>query len=145
MNSRLMAAITDTVLPREMNVPDGKLALPCGSEVPIRLAELHLRHSSVIAAIAHMAGGGAAFVEAPENLRIGIIEAVERQQAVEFRALLVEMLEAYYGAPEVLAAMGWRSEPPQPAGHAVEPSSQATLALLEAVRLRGPIWRPVRS
>lgn len=144
MSAELMAAIADTLLPREMDVPDGVMALPSGSEVPIRLAELQQRHSFMIDAIAHKAGGNAAFIAASDNVRGGVIEAVEKQHAGEFRALLVELLEAYYSAPEVLVAMGWRSEPPQPAGHVVETTGQPTLSMLDAVRQRGAIWRQVR-
>ena len=37
--------------------------------------------------------------------------------------------------------MGWRTEPPQPRGHALAPIDAATMRMLEKVRRRGKLWR----
>lgn len=49
-----------------------------------------------------------------------------------------ELLAAYYSHPAVIAAFGWRPDPPQPKGHTLEPFDET---LLEPVKKRKPFWR----
>ena len=49
-----------------------------------------------------------------------------------------DLLAAYYCHPAVVAAFGWRSDPPQPKGHELEPFDDALLA---PVKARKPFWR----
>ena len=49
-----------------------------------------------------------------------------------------DLLAAYYSHPAVIAAFGWRIEPPQPMGHVLEPFDET---LLEQVKARKPFWR----
>ena len=50
----------------------------------------------------------------------------------------MDLLAAYYSHPQVIAAFGWRIEPPQPLGHELEPFDES---LLEQVKARPPFWR----
>lgn len=45
----------------------------------------------------------------------------------------------YYQQPPVLTAIGLEARPPHPRGHELEPGD---FGPLDAVRRRGPIWRP---
>ena len=49
-----------------------------------------------------------------------------------------DLLAAYYSHPAVIAAFGWRTDPPQPKGHELEPFEET---LLEPVKKRKPFWR----
>ena len=72
-----------------------------------------------------------------------LLEQVERAGFSAFRALAQAVIADYYEAPAVLVAMGWRAEPPQPRGHVLEPADEATAAMIERVKARGAIWRPI--
>lgn len=69
------------------------------------------------------------------------VDRVARQRPEEFRKLLGQVLAAYYQAPAVQAAVGWRSEPPQPDGHRLSAGDEQAWQLLEKVRKRGRLWR----
>src|SRR5262249_13101612 len=94
-------------------------------------------HRSILDAIAAAASGIDAFAGAPEAARVAIVQAVERSHPEAFRALLVAALSDYYESAPVLAALGWRFDPPQPLGHAL-PSLNPRL---DKVRARGRLWR----
>ena len=79
-------------------------------------------HRVLFDAIAAQAGGHELFAGPTRRAHRRSCRAVERAAPDAFRALLTAVLSDYYEAPPVLAALGWRSEPPQPTGHMV-PSS----------------------
>ena len=70
-----------------------------------------------------------------------MLEGVETESFQRFRALVSSLLQEYYEAPSVLAAMGWREGAAQPLGHEVAEADEATLGRLDKVRARGPLWR----
>ena len=82
-----------------------------------------------------------AFVGADAAARTTMLGAVERALPDAFRSLLVAVLSDYYESAPVLAALGWRAEPPQPAGHAPPAMDAATRAALQPVAARGRLWR----
>ena len=140
MIGRLVHVIVDVLLPG-----DGDAALPAASEVGVNDALLSaietpdgLAYRRVVARIARELGGAHEFTRATPDRRMAALQAVEKAMPVEFRALVVLTLETYYQSDAVIRAMGWRTEPPQPLGHAVDPLDEA---LLEPVRKRGPLWR----
>jgi hypothetical protein len=96
---------------------------------------------AVLRLIAERAGGEDAFARASLPARTEVLEAVESECFNDFRALVTSLLQDYYEAPSVLAAMGWREGAAQPLGHAVPEADDATLARLDKVRARGPLWR----
>lgn len=128
MTPEFLAAVIDTLLP-------GDDALPAGTRAGVVLgADTHAR---VLVAVVTQAGGADAFARAPEPARVTILQAVERAQPEAFRTMLVSALFEYYASAPVLAAMGWRSDPPQPLGHELPSSDTGP----DRVRARGRLWR----
>lgn len=138
MTSEFVAVVVDTLLPGDaLDLP-----LPSGSAAGV-VSELgdelrSDRHRAVLQAIATAAGGEAEFLRASVTTREAAVRHVEVQMRDSFGALVLLALSEYYQADAVLLAMGWRAEPPQPSGHALEPLDEA---LLEPVRKRGRLWR----
>jgi hypothetical protein len=134
MTPEFLAAVIDTLLPDEQASPSGTRA---GLDPRAYVAP----HRAVFDAIAAQAGSSEPFLRADEKARMAILQAVERAVPDAFRALLVTALTDYYEAPAVLTALGWRTDPPQPAGHAVLKMDDPTAARLERVRRRARLWR----
>jgi hypothetical protein len=67
-----------------------------------------------------------------------VLKRVETSHCQGFTALVSTVLTLYYEHPDVLAAFGWPSRPPQPLGHALPPFDEELLA---PVKARGEIWR----
>jgi hypothetical protein len=138
MIGRLVHVIVDVLLPG-----DEDAALPAASEVGVSdslAAALEtaegLEYHRVVGRIARELGGAHEFIRATPDRRIAVLRAVEKEMPSEFRKLVVFALEAYYQADAVMLAMGWRTEPPQPLGHPVEPLD---LSLLDQVRALHPL------
>lgn len=124
MIQRLARAIVDVLLPG-----DEDARLPAASEVGVSdalVAALDgpdgLTYHRAVSAIARALGGAHDFLHATPDQRIAGLRAVEMALPVEFRALVVFALEAYYQSAAVTSALGWRTEPPQPLGHEMESS-----------------------
>jgi hypothetical protein len=136
MTPEFLAAVIDTLLP-------GDDALPSGTQAGLNPAAYGASHRAVFGAIAAQAGGDDLFARADENVRCAALAAIERAAPDAFRALLVSVLSDYYEAPPVLAALGWRTDPPQPAGHAMPELNDLTAERLERARRRAKLWRAV--
>ena len=134
MTPEFLAAVIDTLLP-------GDDALPSGTQADLDPAAYADSHGAAFAAIAAQVGGGELFVRADESARCEALKAVEQLKPDVFRALLVAVLSDYYEAPPVLAALGWRIDPPQPSGHAMPKLDDPTTERLERVGRRGKLWR----
>jgi hypothetical protein len=131
MIQRLAHAIVDALLPG-----DEDARLPAASEVGVSdalVAALEapdgLTYHRAVSAVARALGGAHDFLRATPDRRIAALRAVEKELPVEFRALVVFALEAYYQSDAVTSALGWRTEPPQPLGHPVEPLDVSLLAV----------------
>jgi hypothetical protein len=134
MTPEFLAAVLDTLLP-------GDDVLPSATRAGLDPVAYAAQHRAVFEAIAAQAGGLEPFVRADENARNMAVRAVERAAPDIFRTLLTIVLSDYYEAPSVLAALGWRSEPPQPTGHAVPAMDKSTTQRLDRIRRRGKLWR----
>jgi hypothetical protein len=134
MTPEFLATVIDTLLP-------GDGVLPSGMRAGLDPTAYANSHRAVFYAIAAQAGSSERFVYADEKARTAILQAVERVEPDNFRALLVTAFADYYEAPAVLTALGWRTDPPQPAGHAVPKLDDPTAARLEGVRQRAKLWR----
>ena len=143
MRKAFLMAVVDTILPGETNSFVSGTALPTGSKAGVALDTDNQRHAAVLRVIAENGGGEEAFVAAGATQRAAILSDVEKRNFDTFRALVTALLQDYYETPSVLAAMGWRTGGAQPLGHNVLEADEATLALLDRVRARGPIWRKV--
>ncbi|HNB25381.1 MAG TPA: hypothetical protein PLR41_00340 [Alphaproteobacteria bacterium] len=136
MSDALLTAVLDTLLPGDDGVA-GPAPLPPASRLIPDLAPLQSAAQALLDQLA-----AAKFLAADQAARADMLRALERSAPEEFRRFLDRVLAAYYQDPAVLAAFGWRDEPPMPRGHALAGEDAATLLLLDRVRARGPIWRP---
>lgn len=71
-----------------------------------------------------------------------ILRAVEEAQPAFFTALVAHTYRGYYILPEVHAAIGYESRPPQPLGYELAPFREELLTLQ---RGREPFWRRAPS
>ena len=133
MTRVMLLAILDTLLPGD----DGEPPLPPASDALLDLKTLERLAEPVAAAL----GDGDAFLTASPADRVVKLRVAALNAADAFKALLAEALATYYEAAPVVAALGWRTAPPQPHGHKVAPTEDATLRLLDKVRNRGQLWR----
>lgn len=86
-----------------------------------------------------LAGDGG-FLEAPLEEQVTHAEAF-RSAHPEAAALIVSLVcQCYYRDPRVLESLGTPPRPPFPEGYEVD---QGDWSLLDPVRARGPIYRPV--
>jgi len=134
MTPEFLTAVIDTLLP-------GDEALQSATRAGLDPAVYARAHRTVFDAIAGQAGSNELFARADESARNAILKAVERALPDAFRALLVAVLSDYYEAPPVLAALGWRIDPPQPSGHAMPRLDGPTTERLERVGRRAKLWR----
>ena len=133
MSRALLLAILDTMLPGDHSEPP----LPPASEAALDLTRLERLAEPVASALSN----GDDYLSAAPADRVAKLRIVELNAPDAFKALLAEALASYYEAPPVLAALGWRAAPPQPHGHEVAQTDEATLRALDKVRKRGQLWR----
>lgn len=143
MNDRFLMCLADTLLPGD----DGEPPLPPGSGVGVHralagsvAAEDGGAYRRAVSAVARAAGDAHSFVRCSGDVRAAAVADAENARPLEMRALITRALEVYYQSPEVITAMGWRPQSPQPLGHSVD-ALDATL--LDPVRSRSPLWRQV--
>lgn len=129
MTDTPLLALLDTLLP-------GDAKLPAFSSAEIDPAPLAASVAPILTAIDQ-----AAFLRETPAARVALVQRIERDSPEAFRAFLAQALAAYYQAPSVLAALDWRSAPPQPMGHRLSPGDEAAWQGLEKVRQRGRLWR----
>jgi hypothetical protein len=139
VNREFRVAILDTLLPGETAGPPDLAALPPASGL-FDAAELP---DPLAAAVDARCGGSAAFLALGAAARTDLLARLESDDPSAFRIWATPLLVAYYDHPAVLAAMGWRAEPPQPAGHAMPPTDRATEERLAKVARRSALWRVV--
>jgi hypothetical protein len=136
--SAFMGAVLDTLVPGDCGAPP----LPSASAAGLVAAEYESPHGAVFAAIAAAAGGEDAFLAASPATRAQSLRQVERgADAAAFKALVAAVLQDYYERDAVVAVLGWRPHPPQPGGHAVADTDEATWQRLDRVKQRSPFWR----
>lgn len=136
MNRDLLMAILDTLLPGDDGGAAGAAPLPRGSGAGLDLASLELAAQPILDGI-----DPAQFEQATAAERVAALRNVEQAVPDAYRDFLGLALAAYYQAPAVLAALSWRSLPPQPLGHRLVGDDDPALQLLEKVRRRGTLWR----
>lgn len=141
MTPEFLRAVVDTLLPGEQSNTPGSAMLPSGSAAGVDLAKYAAAARPALDAIAHAAGGAAAFAGASEAARAAALSTVARESPDTFRALVTPVLADYYESAAVLIAFGWRAEPPQPRGHALPPTDEVTHQRLDRVRRRAKLWR----
>lgn len=125
MTHPALLALLDALLP-------GDPPLPPFSQAGIDPSQLADAARPILGAIDGMAFQANAAAE---------VQRVAQMRPDEFRVLLGQALAAYYQAPSVQDALGWRTEPPQPTGHRLSPGDESAWRLLDKVRQRGRLWR----
>jgi hypothetical protein len=133
MTNIALIAVLDTLLPGD---DDGAAPLPAFSQAEIDPVALVVSAAPLLAAIDQPA-----FMRATVTDRIALLRKIEHSNPEVFRTFLGQALAAYYQAPRVQAALGWRSAPPQPEGHQLSAGDEAAWRMLEKVRNRGQLWR----
>ena|SRR5438270_7780164 len=131
---KFLAAMVDTLVPG--GVLANGIVAPAASSIGITWDALEERHGRVLAAIATQAGGEEDFCLGTDEFRADVLRQVERSRPQDFAALVTAVLTLYYESPNVLAAFGWPSRPPQPLGHELPPFDERLLA---PVKARGEI------
>ncbi len=139
----LLRAVLDTVVPPHGTLPgagalgvgdmiDGTLAL----EPALRRLILDgLRDIDVTSARAT----DRAFSALDPAGRERVLRSVEKARPVFFAALVEHTYRGYYTHPDVHAAIGYATRPPQPLGHVLAPFREELLTLQNK---RAPFWRP---
>jgi hypothetical protein len=141
MDAILSPGFLDAVIDAICPGLDGGRPVPSATAAGLSREIYALPHTVVLAAIAGAAGGEAAFQALPPQARAEVLARVEAADATAFRALVQAVIADFYEAPAVLAAFGWRSDPPQPRGRTLEPMDDGLDTLIARVTARGPVWR----
>lgn len=134
MTPEFLAAVIDTLLP-------GDEAMPSGTRAGVKPSSSADGHLDLFDAIAVRAGSAETFVKLDASARAALIHTVEHERPVSFRALLVILLSEYYESAAVIAALGWRSEPPQPTGHVIASADHRTQKMIDRIRQQDRLWR----
>ncbi|MGH6891697.1 MAG: hypothetical protein ACREEP_05515 [Dongiaceae bacterium] len=133
MTRAMLMAVLDALFPGDEGAPP----LPSASKAALDLESLEPPAEPLVTAL----GDGDSFLNGSTVERVAKLRAVEQASPEPFKLFLSAALAAYYESAPVLAALGWRSAPPQPLGHSVEDTDPATWQSLEKVRRRGKLWR----
>lgn len=136
-----LAALLDTLLPGD------------GAEWPA--AGTHGLADRVRELATAMPGGSAAlaavlaalpedFADGTQTARESRLRRIEAEQPEALEKTVTAAYNAYYTDPAIRDIIerltGYENRPPQPKGYALPPFDES---LLEQVKARGPIWRPV--
>lgn len=93
-------------------------------------------------ALAHLVKlSGGPFADLPENRRREVAATFKKEGGAPLFALNRVVLLCYYRDDRVMRSLGQEPRSPFPKGHEVE---QGDWSLLDPVKTRAPIWRPVK-
>ena len=139
---RVLVAVLDRIVP-----PNGALAGAGGLGVDVaidktlaltpRLRRLFLDGLAEIAVTAERETGRDFLALDPEAQE-DVLRTVEEAEPAFFAALVEHTYRGYYVLPEVHAAIGYTTRPPQPLGHELAPWRENLLQLQVD---RAPFWR----
>jgi hypothetical protein len=139
---RLLVAVLDRIVP-----PNGALAGAGGLGVDAaidrtlaltpRLRRLFLNGLAEIA-VAAARETGRDFLALDATTQERVLRTVEEAEPAFFAALVEHTYRGYYVLPEVHAAVGYATRPPQPLGHELAPWREELLQLQVG---RTPFWR----
>ncbi|QIG51112.1 hypothetical protein G5V57_27360 [Nordella sp. HKS 07] len=116
-------------------LPGDEAGLPQGSLVPDVMLALAESSSPIKALV----GSHPDFADAKK--RTAVLSSLEQSHPQDFRDLVLSLIKPYYESGPVLEAMGWRSAPPQPTGHAIAPMDAELSQALARVAARKRMWR----
>jgi hypothetical protein len=105
------------------------------------LSSLERDRGDIGRALAHLATlSGGAFADLEPKRRAAVAESFRETGGAPLAALVRVVLLCYYRDDRVMRALGQEPRPPFPRGHVVE---QGDWSLLDPVRARPPMYRPV--
>lgn len=130
MTPAQLRSLADLLLPG-----DDEAGLPSGSRVP----DVMLVLTETASPIKALAGRHPDFADAGK--RGELLKSLEQSHAQDFRDLVLSLIKPYYESGQVLEAMGWRSAPPQPMGHQIEPMAADLSRALAEIAARKRMWR----
>lgn len=119
----------------DLLLPGDEAGLPQGSLVPDVMLALAESSSPIKALV----GSHPDFADAEK--RAAVLSRLEQSHPQDFRDLVLSLIKPYYESGPVLEAMGWRSAPPQPTGHAIAPMDAELGQALARVAARKRMWR----
>ena len=139
---RLLVAVLDRIVPPNGALPGaGRLGVDAAIDRTLaltpRLRRIFLNGLAEIAVAAERETGRdflAVDVETQER----VLRSVEESEPAFFAALVEHAYRGYYVRPEVHAAIGYATRPPQPLGHELAPWREE---LLQLQVNRTPFWR----
>lgn len=129
MTPALLRHLADLLLPGDAE------GLPPGSLVP----DVMLALAESDSPIKVMLGSHPDFADTGK--RHALLTDIEHTHPQAFRDLVMALIKPYYESGQVLEAMGWRTAPPQPQGHAIAPMDDALKPELARITARGRMWR----
>lgn len=140
-----LTAVVDTLLPGLPATAD-QPALPAASQIGLDRSLLRylIDHpqreqlSQRLHALAQEAGGVENFRLGDETQRAAAVQTLEQSDPAAFYAFLLVIAAAYYQTDDVIRAMGWYVDPPQPRGYPLRLFDEALLA---SVKTRSALWR----
>lgn len=119
----------------DLLLPGDEAGLPPASLVP----DVMLALAESASPIKTLAGRHPDFTDAGK--RAELLKSLEQSHAQDFRDLVLSVIKPYYESGQVLEAMGWRSAPPQPMGHQIEPMAADLSQALARIAARKRMWR----
>lgn len=119
----------------DLLLPGDEAGLPPGSRVP----DVMLALAEAVSPIKTLAGRHPDFADAGK--RVELLKSLEQSHTQDFRDLVLALIKPYYESGQVLEAMGWRSAPPQPMGHAIAPMTADLSQSLVRIAARQRMWR----
>jgi hypothetical protein len=139
---RLLVAVLDRIVPPNGQLPGaGGLGVDAAIDRTLaltpRLRPLFLHGLAEIAVIGERETGQD-FLALDAATQESVLRSVEQAEPVFFAALVEHAYRGYYVRPEVHAAIGYPTRPPQPLGHELAPWREDLLQLQVD---RAPFWR----
>lgn len=129
MTPDFLAAVIDTLLP-------GDEVMPSGTAAGLDLHAIAAAHSQFLDMIA-----SESFTQGDTEARVQALTSAEDGMPDAFRAFVAAILADYFETVPVLAALGWRSDPPQPHGYELPRFEKEVASLLAKAKLRPRSWR----
>ncbi len=139
----LLRAVLDTIVPAN-GALQGAGGLGVDATIDDTLAQTPGLRRLLLDGLAEIAvtsdrEAGRPFEALDAAAREGVLRSIEAAQPVFFAALVEHTYRGYYTQPQVHAAIGYATHPPQPLGHALAPFREE---LLQVQMQRAPFWRP---
>jgi hypothetical protein len=139
---RLLVAVLDRIVPPNGALPGaGGLGVDAAIDRTLaqtpRLRRLLLNGLATIAVAAERETGQE-FLALETEIQEKVLRTVEEAEPAFFAALVEHTYRGYYTRPEVHAAVGYATRPPQPLGHQLAPWREELLQLQVD---RPPFWR----